>query len=102
MKKTRYIDWEGAEWAIHQVGESDLDEEEGKTRPLKRSISVSYITDDQFLMTLIHELLHVAFPHFKDSGIDEERINHAEVPIKTFFEAMGVDLTPLLNGYKKS
>jgi hypothetical protein len=100
MKRIKHIDWHGAEWVIEQVPEADL-EEEGRTRPGRHTISVAYINDDQFIMTLLHESLHVAFPWMEDKGLDEERINAAEVPLKTFLEAHGVDLTPLLEGYKK-
>lgn len=52
--------------------------------------------------TQFHEVLHHCFPDDFDDGTpdDETKLNKAARLIKGYLEAHGVDLTPLLRGYK--
>ena len=52
--------------------------------------------------TQFHEVLHHCFPDDFDDGADadETKLNKASRLIKAYLEAHGVDLAPLLKGYK--
>lgn len=98
MEPTRTIRWEGGVWSIYRYDTDTpvLDSSEAKLRDTHNEIHVRYYSDDRYILSLIHEALHRAFPHMKDEGIDEERIQRAEVVLKTFLEALEIDLTPAL------
>jgi len=100
--KKRVIYWEAADWTIEKipagVNRTDNVEEsnQGVIRCDEKLITFKYMNDDQAALCILHELLHKALP-----SIDEEEIiKRAEVVIKSALEAFGVDLSPMLRGYK--
>lgn len=51
---------------------------------------------DGELLTLFHELMHPSAPHLtRDTDVD-----NAAIALKSGLEAFGVDLSPMLRGYK--
>ncbi|MDH4038392.1 MAG: hypothetical protein OEV86_13020 [Candidatus Krumholzibacteria bacterium] len=54
------------------------------------------INDDTDIITIIHELAHIAFPN-----ATEDDIQRGDSIFKDALESYGVDLMPLLKGYRK-
>ena len=96
--------WVGREWAVYIVNnENDtelidknslgaLDQDAG-------SIAVRLRDRDGMLLTLIHELIHPGAPRLYDPAARPE-VQNLAVVIKSGLEAFGVDLSPMLRGYK--
>jgi len=99
MKRTIY--WEGQSWdVIREKNDQSTrfikEGHVGNISPDEGRIAYRVRTQDIEIKTLLHEMLHQAFPQIDD----DVEIVAAEVRVKTFLEAMGVDLKPMLEGYK--
>lgn len=98
--RTRSIEWEAATWKVERISdgkqsENLSDDLQGTIKQDHNIIAFRYYNDDQAIKVLLHEMFHKAFP-----AAEEAEIIRAEVVAKSFFEAFGVDLTPMLEGYK--
>ena len=90
----------GKKWAIYRVlDEENRDILDGYSRgicdPERSRIAFRARDRDTELLTIIHEVIHPSCPKLKDADVEI-----AAIAIKTAMEAFGVDLSPMLRGYK--
>ena len=98
--RARTIEWEAATWKVERINdgkqsENLSDDLQGTIKSDYNIIAFRYYNDDQAIKVLFHEMFHKAFP-----AAEEAEVMRAEVVIKSFLEALGVDLSPMLEGYK--
>jgi len=104
MKKIQHktIYWEAAKWTIERVNDPVLQTEilsDGKQGSIvdgEHKLSFRFVNRDQALKCIFHEIIHKMF--WEES--DEEKIKNAEVVLKSYLDANGVNLSPLLKGFK--
>jgi hypothetical protein len=102
-KKTvrrRVVKFGGRLWVIERVDNetnapnlqrSNL----GEINMVDNVISYRAPNEDTALIVLFHELIHHACP-----TLPEREVNRADSMLKDSIEAFGVDLSPMLSGYK--
>lgn len=90
----------GKKWAIYRVlDEANVEILDGNARgicdPERSRIAFRARDRDTELLTIFHEAIHPSCPRLKDSDVEI-----AAIALKTALEAFGVDLSPMLRGYK--
>jgi hypothetical protein len=98
---TRKIEWLGRKWIITRADGlmaqtpnlNDIDI--GLCNHTFGRISFRHIDRDSDILTLLHEMLHAIYP-----DLDESSVRRGEVDLKLGLEALGVNLNPMLKGFK--
>jgi len=95
---TKRVRFDAREWTVTLNDARDPGADmsrQGIIRHDRCEIEVNYINHDQALIVMLHELMHEALP-----GVAEKAIDLGDSRLKDALESHGVDLSPLLKGFK--
>jgi hypothetical protein len=96
--------WLGRKWEVYRVTDEHDCEQLGElTRGTLDSDNGKIVfraqDRDGELLTLIHELIHPMAPRLSDTR-ERPEVDNLAMAVKSGLEAFGVDLSPMLRGYK--
>jgi len=96
----RKVRFDAREWDEELIDcrtdlEIDKRSRQGAISSQRCTIEVNFTNRDQAIIVFLHELMHQALP-----TVEEEAIEMGDSRLKESLEAHGVDLSPLLKGFK--
>jgi len=96
--------WMGRMWTVYRVTDANdcehLDQSmRGSCSTDAGKITVRAQDRDGELLVIIHEMIHTGQTRLYDTAARPE-VDNLAVAIKSGLEAFGVDLSPMLRGYK--
>jgi len=98
----RVTQWGGRMWVTLRIpGDTPAgplrSKDLGCNDPDRSLIMYRTINPDTDIITLLHEISHIAYPN-----ATEEDIQRGDTVLKDALEGFGVDLSPMLKGFKKA
>lgn len=97
------VNWRGREWEIRPATADERDTAlDGYYGKCFTSAGIIIFDDtvsqDQQIMTVLHELAHVMFPEWNDEPVNTSKseIGIFERDLKSIFDEVGIDLSPLV------